>query len=255
MIRQRAFAVACAATATTVLGLVAAPSQAITLQPGQSLNLGVLAATQDSFTVGDKQFSGFDCNIVKGGNQLVTPFTCNDIEVRGIFGPNFGFQLQSAFGAINTSLIDVLVEYMVESLDPGKLISDAHLFFNGAGNPPGFFLTNVTETFQNAAGDVVGQIKVTNPPEFLQDSIDFISPVRKLNVRKDIGLSAFVTPSQANISFVDQTFSQTPTSVPEPSAMGGLLVFGSLGIGAMLKRQRQQSNKLALSATPNDSGN
>jgi len=252
MIRQRAFAVACAATATTVLGLVATPSQAITLQPGQSLNLGELAATQDSFTVGDKQFSGFDCNIAKGGNQLVTPFTCNDIEVLPIFGPNLGFRLQSVFGAINTSLIDVLVEYMVESLDPGQLISDAHLSFNGSGNPPGGFITNVVEQFKDANNNVVGQITVTNPPPVFQDWIIFDTPVSKLNVSKDIGLAAFITPAQANISFVDQTFSQT--SVPEPSAMGGLLVFGSLGIGAMLKR-RQQSNKLALSATPNDSGN
>ena len=184
---------------------------------------------------------------------MVTPFTCNDIEVRGIFGAEQGFRLQSVFGAINTSLIDVLVEYMVESLDPGQLISDAHLSFNGSGNPPGGFITNVVEQFKDVSNTVIGQITVTNPPEAFQDSIIVNPPVSKLNVSKDIGLAAFITPAQANISFVDQTF--THQSVPESSAVAGLLVFGSLGIGAMLKRQRQQSNKLALSATPNESSN
>lgn len=252
MIRQCAFALACAATATTVLGLVAAPSQAFSLQPGESVNLGALIESNETLTIGNQLFSNFTCNIVKGGNQLVTPFTCNDIEVLSIFGAEQGFRLQSVFGAVNTSLIDVLVEYMLQGVNPGTLFSSAQLAFNGGGNPPGGFITNVVEQFKDVNNTVIGQINVTNPPPVFQDSIIFNPPVSKLNVSKDIGLAAFITPAQANISFVDQTF--THQSVPEPSAMGGLLVFGSLGIGAMLKR-RQQSNKLALSATPNESGN
>lgn len=41
-------------------------------------------------------------------------------------------------------------------------------------------------------------------------------------------------------------------SVPEPGAIGGLLVIGSFGIGLMLKRQRLDSATLALSSSSND---
>ncbi|HAG83163.1 MAG TPA: hypothetical protein DCL61_18970 [Cyanobacteria bacterium UBA12227] len=246
MNRHSAFAVAFAASATAVLGLVATPATGVTLQQ--------LIDTGDSFIVGEKKFTFDRCDIVTGGAGLATPFSCNDIEVTPIIGEHTGFRLQSIFGAINTSLIDVLVEYTLEGVNPGKLFSGAKLQFNGDGNPDGGFITNVTEQFTDyLTGEVIGQINVTNPPPVFVDEIAFVPPVSKLHISKDIGLAAFITPSQANISFVDQTFKHVP--VPEPGTVGGLLAISSIGIGAMLKRHRKQSNKLDFFSTPDESDN
>ncbi|MEQ8996428.1 MAG: PEP-CTERM sorting domain-containing protein [Coleofasciculus sp. B1-GNL1-01] len=229
MNRHTTLAVACAATATAVMGWVATPAQAITL--------GELVDSGDNFIVGEKKFTFDTCNIVTGGAGLATPFTCDDIEVISIVDGDFtGFRLQSIFSAINTSLIDVLVEYTLEGVDPGKLFSGAKLAFNGDGNPDGGFVTGVTEQFTDMFDNIVGQINVTNPPPVFVDEITFDSPVSKLFVSKDIGLAAFVTPAQANISFVDQTF--THESVPEPGTVSGLLAIGSLSIGAIVQRRR-----------------
>jgi hypothetical protein len=55
---------------------------------------------------------------------------------------------------------------------------------------------------------------------------------------KDISLNSG-SKGTANISVITQTY-QKP--VPEPSAVGGLLAFGSVGVGFMLKRGKKNKD-------------
>ncbi|MEQ9001436.1 MAG: PEP-CTERM sorting domain-containing protein [Coleofasciculus sp. B1-GNL1-01] len=231
MNRQSAFAVACAVSATTVLGVVASPAGALTLG--------------EPIIVGEKKFTFTECFIVRGGNQNVSPGSCDDIGILPILGEHQGISIRSPFIAFDDSSIDVSLEYILEKADPDSdsLFTDAKLFFNGAFTGPG--LTNVTETFFDADTDeVIGQFGVTNPPPDLMDppletvfpfggDVPFSKHVAKVKVKKDIGLVAF-EGAQANISIIDQTFKHK--DVPEPGTVTGLLAIGSLSVGAMLKR-------------------
>jgi hypothetical protein len=148
---------------------------------------------------------------------------------------NFGFRLQGAFldliGGVASS--DALLTYQVEPTNPMFLITDAHL----AGQPNLLGTTgsvSVTETFfpLGAAGEFTldiyddGGLGVK-----LVDWVDFDGGHRVLNVQKDI--LAASGDGSAVLSFVDQTFSQTP--VPEPSTFA-LAALGLLGMCCRRKR-------------------
>jgi len=233
MIRRGTLAVAC--TTAAVLGTLAAPAQATTF------NLGDLVTNQESFTAGDKLFSEFSCSIIASGSTR--PTTCNDISVITFDDDPFGLRFQSFFNAAPNSNLEVSIDYMVEALDPDKLISGAQLAFNGAFVGPNA-KTSVTETIKDMSDVTVATLNVSNPnptdlqdPEFEPTDMPLNQFLRKAKVEKDIKIETGAN-SRGFLSFVDQRFEQT--EVPEPGTIGGLLAIGSLGVGSILKQLKQK---------------
>ena len=256
MNRQSAFAVALAASATAVLGFAAAPA------PASAISLKQLIDTNGFIVNGDKKFSEF--RFASTCDNVIplecTPFSADQIAVTAVTDPdkNFGIRFNGFFSAPGGHVGDVDLDYTVEVLDPDFWISDVHLDadFNERDG-----LVNITERFKDMNGNPISLLDMngnpitalevdndpTNDVPFPPAWADLVTPVKKLKVTKDIGFAGFdpvtLEPKSVAFSIVDQTFSQTK-DVPEPAAVGGLLAIGSIGIGAILKRNRQEKNKL-----------
>jgi hypothetical protein len=117
------------------------------------------------------------------------------------------------------------------------LISDAHL----AGNPNllgEFGSISVTETFLPLGNNGEYTMEIFDdeslPTPVLTDRVDFLPPVRKLNVQKDILAIATQNSQTATLSFVDQTYSQVV--IPEPASLM-LLVGACFGWAAIARRR------------------
>jgi hypothetical protein len=102
---------------------------------------------------------------------------------------------------------------------------------------------SVTETFLPLGANGQFTMKIyddqnVTPPKLIDNTV-FTTPVKTLNVQKDILGLAKVNPNSPNapqtvtLSFVDQTFSQT--IVPEPTTVA-LLFVGTLGFAVMRRR-------------------
>lgn len=226
------WAIAAAATGATVFGTFAAPAQAATF------NLQNLVDTAGSFMVGGNTFSEFFCNIpIDEG--VATPNSCSDIEVVTL---DNGIKFQANFFADTASAIDVLLGYTVESPKP---IDQIGILFDGDFTNGG--LAAVTETVSDAANnEIIGQFTVSNSLELtdledplleplLQGDIPLSRAVTKAVVKKDIILVG--GDGTASISMISQTY-----QIPEPGTISGLLAFGSLGVGLMLKRHKQSQS-------------
>lgn len=268
----RKFAIALACTGATVLGVAAAPAQAITIFTPTDYPDGVslidqLVNTENKFKIGDKLFSEFSCT---NTSKIGTTFGgCESLTVFGLIENSdnivlrFAGGLQAGPDGTRNSLLDVLLGYTVEVLDSKQAIKEIDLRFNGAlggiVDPSNLPTASVTETVFKYGGPIIGQLGVStpfdkeDPPiEISRGDLQLTEAVKKARVVKDVLLTAPKGQSYANISFIDQSFHQKETKVPEPGAVAGLLVFGSFGVGLMLKRQRQNSNKLTIAPTSND---
>lgn len=233
-------------TTTTLIGLTTLPAISATFSLGDLLaNFGT---EEGSITVGDKKFSNFSCQISILGKAR--PGSCDDINVITHDDDPFGLRFQSGFAAMPNSSLQVLLDYDVEVLDSHFVISEARLAFNGA------FIgqnaqTQVIKTIENMDGDTIGKLNVSNPtseialPDLqdpaLEDNDQGINAeLQKIRVKNQIDIIAG-DKSRGFISFIDQQFEQRRVEVPEPSTIGSLLLFGSLGLKAIWKR-KQQSN-------------
>ncbi|MEQ9359994.1 hypothetical protein [Coleofasciculus chthonoplastes] len=234
MNRQSAFAVACAVSATTALGVVASPAGAIDLKQ--------LIDTNDMIVSGDKKFSDFFFSATCDALSECSPIEANDIEVNPIVDGmgNFGINFNGVFRAISGVINDVELRYTVEVTDPNYWISAVHLDADFNENDG---IVNITETLNDMSGNRLGQIEVDNDPTspvgLPPAWVDLTTPAKKLLVKKDIGFVGFNEKGESQpvfFSIVDQTFSQKRETVPEPGAVTGLLAIGSLSVGAMLKR-------------------
>lgn len=176
-----------------------------------------------SYTVGDKKFTGFtylSTGDMPGAGGVNVAAIVDD------FG-NWGIRFQGAFVDLPSSPggSDALINYMVEALDPNKLISDAHL----AGNPTllgSQGSISVTETFLplGAGGEYTMKIfDDESAGQKLTDQTFFTPPVRKLNVQKDILVITTPQSQTVTLSFVDQSFSQTPEATTIALALIGLV--------------------------------
>ena len=185
-------------------------------------------------TVGDKTFYNFSYQgsaTVPATAILVTTSTNPE-------GLRFAFAWNSTNGMNEDSVIQYCVH--VNTTVPQQLINGVGLDFNAAGTIPGTStFGTVTETISDLSQHILpgGNISVidfgdSNPNN--RDSTTFAvnPPMRDLCVTKDIQVDSAPTASgggTAMISFVDNTFTQTP----EPASLG------LLGIGAaMLLRRR-----------------
>jgi hypothetical protein len=204
---------------------------------GAPVALSTLIVPEATIIVGDKTFGGFTYTIT--GDMPPAPLV-NVVPITDDAG-NFGIRFQGAFidttGAVGGS--DALITYTVTA-DASHLISDAHL----EGNPSrlgALGSMSVTETFLPLGANGQFTMKIYDDqnvtPAKLVDNTIFTTPVRTLNVQKDILGLAKVNQSSpigtVTLSFVDQTFSQIV--VPEPTTIA-LLFAGTFGF--VLTRRR-----------------
>jgi hypothetical protein len=205
---------------------------------GTPVLLSTLVVQGATIVVGDKTFGGFTYSIT--GDMPPAPLV-NVIPIQDDAG-NFGIRFQGAFidttGAVGGS--DALITYNVTA-GFNRLISDAHL----EGNPARLGTLgsmSVVETFLPVGAQGQNTMKIyddqnVNPPKLIDNTI-FATPVKTLNVQKDIlGLAKVdqqspAAPQTVTLSFVDQTFSQI--IIPEPTAVALLLV-GTFGL-VMMRR-------------------
>ena len=204
---------------------------------GTPVLLSTLAGNPEAtIVVGDKTFGGFTYTIT---GDMPAASLVNVIPIQDDFG-NYGIRFQGAF--IDTTGVaggsDALITYNVTA-DANHLISDAHL----QGNPSRLGTLgsiSVTETFLplGAEGQFTMRIyddQNISPPK-LVDSVVFTTPVRTLNVQKDIlgvAKGGNTAAQTLTLSFVDQTFSQIV--IPEPTTIGMLL---ATALGLALLRRR-----------------
>ena len=201
---------------------------------GDPVLLSTLLVPGQSMTVGDKIFTEFGYSFT---GEMPGPTLVNVIPIQDDFG-NFGIRFQGGFMDLASSpgASDALITYMVEA-GPGFLISDAHL----AGNPNVMGTVgaiSVTETFLPLGQQGEYTLEIFDDENIdeaqLMDAVDFLPPVKKLSVQKDI-LGIAVTGGQSvTLSMVDQSFSQVV--IPEPITLVSLIA-GAIAIGLLRPRR------------------
>jgi len=207
---------------------------------GDPVKLSSLTGEPDgAIVVGDKKFTQFGYtatgDMPGAGGVNVVPIQDDD--------GNYGIQFQGAFVDLPSSQggSDALISYMVEVMDPRRLISDAHL----AGNPSLLGTAgsiSVNETFLPLGQNGEYTMKIFDDESAGQKLTDwtfFEPPVRKLSVQKDILVIATPESQTVTLSFVNQTFSQI--EVPEPATLL-LTFFGMVSpAGCAKRRERRRS--------------
>jgi PEP-CTERM motif len=212
-------------SAAITLFIAYAPASHAQIVLGQSINLTNLTGNE-TIIVGDKAFTDFSFSSSTGfqpGQINVTPVTEN-----GDFGIRFsGLILGGMTGT------DIILGYQVSVTNSANLISAANMVFNGYV-PFGMGEASVVEqVFTNTPPAFYGQFSVfaTATTNQLSNSLAIVPPQSLLTISKDVSVEAFV-PAFAEISTIDQTFTQ----VPEPSALV-LVAAGFFGL-ALLRRRR-----------------
>ena len=214
-----------------VAGIVSPPAHATPILEGDNPELLIIS--------GDKQFDNFFCTTTSVGT---TGGGCTSLSVfalvpSGTQDPGLQFiGGLSATGA--TSVLDVFIEYDVTDL--GGAILQLSLLFNGT-------LTNltalasITETAENAGGDILASIAVSAPSD-LQDpafevglDMPLPAPETFLHIGKDILLVGSAGPGSATISLIEQNFKQ----ISEPASLG-LFGFGLIALGLLSRRSRRR---------------
>ena len=200
------------------------------LNPGESVNLAnyVGANSTNSILIADKLFGEF--NFIAGGNTNVFgSMTINLTAISNSFG--YGIRISAPFHAQDTQLKDFIIDYSVQVTNAPFLISDLHLDYNGSHFAGGF--SSVTESvFTGGFGvNQIDQAAVFDPPPGnLMTNIFLATPQAKIYIEKDIQLGGNNNGDVANISAINQVFSQV--QIPEPSSMtlGGNRTRRSMGL-------------------------
>jgi hypothetical protein len=198
-------------------------------------NLADLIANGGMICNGDKKFSDFAYHPI---GDMPDASLIDVVSITDSHG-NLGIRFIGPFADLpGGGPSEGLLEYKVTVTDPGKLISDVHLSANanvlGANG-----YAAITESF--LPEDVKTELEVFDfqpGPRMLTDAADLTTPVMMLHVQKDITLFSADANSLATISFIDQSFSQTP----EPAAFvlsGGALIALAASTRRPRKRARQ----------------
>jgi hypothetical protein len=194
--------------------------------------LDQLIASGATVTIGDKTFSNF---------SVAGSVTANQIQVVQAPGINVGVEFQFNWSATDGSTEDTLIRYQVHVNDTNSKITGVNLHFDGttdAGNHSLGNSSNVTETISALGGTPIGQISVFNAgPNFSSlnrnDASLAVSATSDLLLAKDIQVHSVVGSDTATISLVDNTFTQTSTSVvPLPPA--AVMAMASIVIGSVV---------------------
>ena len=201
----------------------------------------IIATGATGFSIGDKKFSGFSYTPSGSNSPAASDISVDD------FSTSSGEALRFGFGwfTLNGINMDSRIDYRVDVLDPNPatMIDSVDLGFNGIAS--GVAVGDVAETVN--AGDAphgfLGLLKVfTDPdgalPQQAQyvDSLKLVPLQRSILVDKDIQLFSAPTGGAlplnfASISFVDNSYHQTP----EPVSVASL---GIAGCMYMLRRRR-----------------
>jgi len=240
MNRLSAIAVACATSATAVLGLIASPAQAV--------SLGELIDSNGTFTDGGLTFSNFSFQVAcldfsdptatceelftAGHVRPISPFQIGVGAATTPHGP--GIQFNDFFRAEDGYGIDLAISYDVESTVP---INKFYLSFDAVLDSG---QVEIIET-ASANGNVIGQLFADNitgnsVPD-LADSDTFDTPVTQFSILKDINLTSEIGTGLSNMTTIDQEYAP----VPEP-----LTILGSaaaLGFGVAFKKQHSRNKK------------
>lgn len=235
-------------TMVLVLGAQAAqasiiPSGALTLDIGQSIKLNLLTAGEiPGVVVGDKLFKEF---VYSWAGDMPAP---ENVNVTAIVdsNQNYGIRFQGTFIDLpgDTSGSDASVSFTVNVTDGRHKITDAHLasaIFADTTTPGSF--GSIDESFLGNSPQILGTMHVFKSTmgqggQKFEDNIVFDSTYEVLRVQKDIfALAAQTANAPVRMTFIDQTFSQVDTEVPEPSTASLMLVFGCVTLSG-LSRQR-----------------
>jgi hypothetical protein len=197
------------------------------LSLGRSIVLSsVLQTTGESVQIGDKLFGNFQFSYVDTDGIARDDLQASNVVIRALedrFG--YGFSLRMPLSASGDVVKDVVVEFSVQALDPGMLISDAHLDMQAEATGKGLADTSETIFTGGFGADPIGSMDVSTSGA-LCSSVAFSVPQSMIYVEKDI----LVTGNghchdAATICSIKQSFSQ----VPEPSTWM-LVGLGLLGV-------------------------
>jgi hypothetical protein len=199
----------------------------------------LIDGTVDGITVGDKIMSGFVYSRIGDMPEA------DDINVLGFKDSdgNWGLSFHGTFldlpgGGASDALIRFIVDIDPAFLEQGYRIRDAHLFLNGVGvgSPDSFF--SVDESFAPDSNETLNVHVSTFPggTTVLSDSTDFVPPLTRLHVTKDIlAIAAAQSGQPARATVIDQSFSQ----IPEPAT----LVLSLVGAFALVAVRRNRSTQ------------
>jgi len=225
-LRWAALAVASCALAA---GLTSQARADITIL-GPSVNLQALIDGQAPLQVGDKLFDNF-------GFLSVSGFLASEVLVTGIQDSyGYGLRFSGGWTAVGGEVKDFILSFDVAVAPQSNLlISDVHLRYNGTYLGEGY--TEVVEDAYTMDDKLVGTIHAYNPPSNTNpDALLLAVPVNKLQIIKDVLLDGgtghrLLSESRAQISYIDQTFSQ----IPEPSTVV-MVVTGLVGLCLISRR-------------------
>jgi hypothetical protein len=213
-----------------------------------------------AFQVDDKEFfiSSFDASGMEAADILVTPVNLG-MDATG-FDLNGDFTVRGDDDDLrhDEEIIEFTLVYTVDALSPGRLITDAHLAFDGSAtgddddtfgggdDDDGEAIATVMESIFTGRGDLLGELQVLadsniHPDDWvLVDDIVF-DPQMSLTVTKtalfraigdDDDLLLLDCDSIASATFIRQTFSQIP-------APGSLWLLGLAGAVAGIRRRQR----------------
>jgi hypothetical protein len=192
-------------------------------------NLAELIASGGMIGNGDKKFKDFKYHPI---GDMPDASLIDVVSITDSQG-NLGIRFIGPFADLaGGGASEALLEYTVTVTDPHKLIHDVHLAANtNVLGSPGY--AAITETFlPDDSVTVLEAFDIQPGQRMLTDWADLTNPVKTLHVQKDITLFSGGPRSLATISFIDQTFSQTP----EPSA----LALGGVAAALALVRGRRE---------------